>query len=422
MKRYMGIAGSALAVVAFVTLAAILITLFQRQQTSPQPLSQIFQSPIGTPTPTPASQPGVWQAANVRVIQQRQLTTDGSVIGPPLWKPGSTELAYNLLRIEDEGKPVPMQPFVISVTGTDARPIETDVDASAVRFLQWSPDSGGFLYIAEDETSSNDYEIHWRSQQGTDNIIATTSYPLAFDLPGQRIVWFDADARLIFSNRTGKPLGKPVELSGIVDALKYPLDRMISLSPTGSKIVYRSEQSTVLHIVDLLSETAHTITVDPVNKEEPAFGLAVWSPNGQRIAYLANWGPLPSLWVMNVDGSDRRQIVDWPRERPGLFQDLVWSTDGRVLFFTHRPTGIWPSGGGYQVYAVNRDGTELQTLGLDDLYGGYLSMSSSGRYVAFERSIASEKTESDQPYRIQLWVAELSLVQHTGADPSLAHL
>lgn len=388
-----------------------LLFLFLVQLQKPKPDSptavQVLQSPIGTPTPTPESQPGVWQAANVRAIQQRQLTTDGSVVGHPSWKPGSTELAFNLIRIEDEGKPAPMQPFMVSATGNDARPVETGIHAGDVRFLQWSSDNSGFLYITESETAGDGYEIYWHSQQGTDKIIATTPYPLAFDLPGQRVAWFDADARFIFSNRTGKPLGDPVELSGIVDALKYPLERTVSLYPTGNKIVYRSEQSTALHIVDLLSETVHTITVDPVNKEEPAFGLAVWSPNGQQIAYLANWGPLPSLWVMNADGSDRRQVVDWPREHRGLFQDLVWSPDGRVLFFTHRPTGTWPSGGGYRVYVVNRDGTELRTLGLDDLYGGYLSLSSSGRYLAFERSIASEKTESDHPYRIQLWVAEL---------------
>jgi Tol biopolymer transport system component len=69
--------------------------------------------------------------------------------------------------------------------------------------------------------------------------------------------------------------------------------------------------------------------------------MATVSPDGRRVAYMsARRGEPPNVWVMNVDGSDRRQLTD------DRFADgkPTWYPDGRrVAYFSFRDgkSGLW---------------------------------------------------------------------------------
>ena len=92
-----------------------------------------------------------------------------------------------------------------------------------------------------------------------------------------------------------------------------------------------------------------------------------FSPDGRRIAFTSDRGGGDNIWVMNVDGSDKRQVT---REDFRLLNQPSWSPDGRFIvakkhFTTGRSLGtgeVWlyhVSGGG-GVPLVKRASEQLQ--------------------------------------------------------------
>ncbi|MCK0129453.1 amidohydrolase family protein [Erythrobacter sp. F6033] len=92
-----------------------------------------------------------------------------------------------------------------------------------------------------------------------------------------------------------------------------------------------------------------------------------FSPDGSRIAFTSDRGGGDNIWVMNRDGSDKRQVT---KESFRLLNQPTWSPDGRFIaakkhFTTQRSAGtgeIWmyhvSGGGGVQV--VKRANEALQ--------------------------------------------------------------
>jgi len=92
-----------------------------------------------------------------------------------------------------------------------------------------------------------------------------------------------------------------------------------------------------------------------------------FSPDGSRIAFTSDRGGGNNIWIMNADGSDKRQLT---KEQFRLLNQPTWSPDGRFIaakkhFTTARSLGtgeIWlyhvSGGGGVQV--VKRANESLQ--------------------------------------------------------------
>lgn len=116
----------------------------------------------------------------------------------------------------------------------------------------------------------------------------------------------------------------------------------------------------------------YTMPIEGGTPRRIAEGLA-WevqprfSPDGRRIAFTSDRGGGDNIWVMNVDGSDKRQVT---KEDFRLLNQPSWSPDGEFIvakkhFTTQRSAGtgeIWiyhVSGGG-GVKIVARANEELQ--------------------------------------------------------------
>ena len=92
-----------------------------------------------------------------------------------------------------------------------------------------------------------------------------------------------------------------------------------------------------------------------------------FSPDGTRIAFTSDRGGGDNIWIMNVDGTDKRQLT---KEQFRLLNQPAWSPDGRFIaakkhFTTARSLGtgeIWmyhvSGGGGVQI--VERANESLQ--------------------------------------------------------------
>ncbi|ATY31956.1 amidohydrolase family protein [Sphingomonas psychrotolerans] len=113
-----------------------------------------------------------------------------------------------------------------------------------------------------------------------------------------------------------------------------------------------------------------------------------FSPDGRRIAFTSDRGGGDNIWVMNRDGSDKRQVT---REEFRLLNQPSWSPDGRYIaakkhFTTGRSLGtgeVWlyhVSGGGGVMLVKRPNETHQKELG-EPIY------SKDGKSIFYTRNV-----------------------------------
>jgi hypothetical protein len=102
-------------------------------------------------------------------------------------------------------------------------------------------------------------------------------------------------------------------------------------------------------------------------------GWLTWSPDGAQIAFTSYTGDKSDLYVVNVDGSGRRQLTNGKPETS--VEHLGWAPDGRI-FFDRRADDA----GETRIYSMNADGTGLTAI--RDVPGiGSQSLSADGKWL-----------------------------------------
>ncbi len=87
-----------------------------------------------------------------------------------------------------------------------------------------------------------------------------------------------------------------------------------------------------------------------------------WSPNGKQI--LFNSAPLPvdgDIWVMNADGSGRRNVSNSPNKTRNDFF-ASWSPSGKQIAFSGAEGWIIPGLAPDDIYVMNVDGSGLRKV------------------------------------------------------------
>ena len=114
-------------------------------------------------------------------------------------------------------------------------------------------------------------------------------------------------------------------------------------SPDGKSILIHSESDGVwqVEVIDVESGSATLIL-------EQAVSMAVWSPNGNQLAFITsgNINNQPPVEVINRDGTNRRVLSagkstngDLTWQNAGI---LSWSSDGQFVFLDHNDlSGNW---------------------------------------------------------------------------------
>ncbi len=77
-----------------------------------------------------------------------------------------------------------------------------------------------------------------------------------------------------------------------------------------------------------------------------------WSPDGQEIAFVSNSAGNDDIYVINVDGTDLRQLTT----DPAADQYPAWSPDGSQLAFQSKRQGDW------EIFLMDADGSNQQNL------------------------------------------------------------
>ena len=130
-------------------------------------------------------------------------------------------------------------------------------------------------------------------------------------------------------------------------------------------------------------------TEERTNEILEVMGLApwainpVWSPDGQKVAFLFGFGDsLGDIWVINTDGSGLVSLGSGEVQHDALYS---WSPDSQQIIFT---TGAYNKFN--HIVRVNADGNELTRLTSEDVYYESASWSPDGQQIVFVAS--PEKT------------------------------
>lgn len=134
----------------------------------------------------------------------------------------------------------------------------------------------------------------------------------------------------------------------------------VDVSPDGSTVAFALLGD--IYTMPISGGTPRRIAEGLAWEVQPRF-----SPDGSRIAFTSDRGGGDNIWLMNADGSDKRQVT---KEKFRLLNQPTWSPDGRFIaakkhFTTGRSAGtgevwLYHVSGGSGVALVERASEQLQ--------------------------------------------------------------
>ena len=96
----------------------------------------------------------------------------------------------------------------------------------------------------------------------------------------------------------------------------------VDISPDGRTVAF--DLLGDIYVMPIAGGTPTRIAEGLAYEHQPRF-----SPDGRRIAFTSDRGGGDNIWLMNIDGSDKRQLT---RESFRLLNQPSWSPDGRFLY------------------------------------------------------------------------------------------
>jgi TolB protein len=170
-----------------------------------------------------------------------------------------------------------------------------------------------------------------------------------------------------------------------------------ALTADGARLAYVDSNDRIA-VSDAGGANVRDLTSDPTRLDE----YPTWSPDGRRIAYYTNpQNPVVELWVMNADGSGKRELVsnggirdpnstyDWP---------IAWSPDGTRIAYTGEDHGH------YEIYVIDLQSGTRQQLAPTFRDAAAPSWSPDGKAIAFMSDHDNLKLKSGS---IEIYVASV---------------
>ncbi len=177
-------------------------------------------------------------------------------------------------------------------------------------------------------------------------------------------------------------------------------------SPDGTRIAYRSTQTSGLWIMNVSSgETREIYTVDQEN--EHYVTSMDWSPDSKRLVFLDEvFRQSVTMMVISADGAEPAGVLASPPAHWPSFPK--WSPDGdKIMFISPAGKSAGP-GNAYNLWVMNSDGTGQTQLTQDiSLAAGVPRWSPNGQWIVFTGTPYYEEPEP---------LTDLWLVNRNGSD------
>ena len=288
-------------------------------------------------------------AANVEgKIVEREIASRPANIGfnenGAAWSPDGKKIAVGG-EFEDNGE------NVVLLVDAESGGVEKFGDQSWtwVRRVEWSPDGTGlFINVIEKDS--------WQERQ----------------------IWL-----------VEYPSGKA---SRVTNDLNRYGGETVSVSADGRKLLGVSAQtiSNIFTAPDGDTAKLTKITQNAVGKSDGAFNSLAWTPDG-RLVFRRFFDKSDTLWIMNADGSDPRQLTP----AGSLDRKPSISKDGKFVFFHSVRNSTT-----FNIWRVSTDGSDLKQLTTNG--GQSPSVSPDGKWVYYQQAFRIWRIDSDGGDPVQM--------------------
>jgi Tol biopolymer transport system component len=122
-----------------------------------------------------------------------------------------------------------------------------------------------------------------------------------------------------------------------------------TVSPDGQRIAFEADwnDSRKLFVMNMDGTMRRRLTSGDTDETSPS-----WSPDGSRIAFVSEWDGGTAIAMVRTDGTDQRDLTS----TPDLNDNPAWSPDGTMIAFDSNRDGD------SEIYAIFIDGTGLMQL------------------------------------------------------------
>ncbi len=184
--------------------------------------------------------------------------------------------------------------------------------------------------------------------------------------------------------QNSKPQWDVTAAHGPTDTVEFTVSEgtwmNLDVSPDGKEIVF--DLLGDIYIMPVTGGEAKLLAGGPAFEVQPRF-----SPDGKTISYTSDRGGGDNIWIMNRDGSDKKQVT---KEDFRLLNNAVWTPDGQYLIARKHFTSTRSLGAGemWMYHISGGKGLRLTKRKNDQQDAGEPVVSPDGRYLYFSEDMS----------------------------------
>lgn len=289
----------------------------------------------------------------------RNLTNSPAREGIPIHAPGQDKLIF----ASDQDGPM-LDIFSIDLDGNNISNITQASDSNELP-IAWSPD-GEYVVFASDRGGTS--QIFLIEPSGAELLnLSERDAAQSFD------DWSGETNQFILT--TASEIGPSLLITNLDGTThqaltdgSYPAGGG-NWSPDGQKIAYMAigpEGSSLdIFVSDVTGSDPVNLTQSLSNDSFPR-----WSPDGSKIAFVSDQDGNSEIYVMDADGGNQTNLTNSPGQE-SVQGDYAWSPDGtQILFHTNRDNNdveiyVMDADGSNQVNLSNTLGTDYYSVWVD---------------------------------------------------------